>query len=142
MKNRIYYFYYWAKDCLFPHNVIKIKTLPRSYSDPREKLLHAAFAMLVQYVEKESHIVDWPYMTDVEGKICPYRVGEPGREHREASKRAYDTMMDLYQWWTAQRPMEQARLDEIYDVEEEMRLDDKDDAQLRRLADIRQYLWS
>lgn len=142
MNNRIYHCYYCVRDYLRPRNVIKIKTLPRSYSDPREKLLHAAFAMLVEYVEEEMHIVDWPYMTDVEGELFPYKVGEPEREHREKSKRAYDAMMDLYRWWTVVRPLEQTRLDEIYDVEEEMRLDDKDDAQLKRLADIRQYLWS
>ncbi len=45
--------YYWVKDHLFPYNVIKIKSLGCRYTDQDNVLIHAAFQVLVNFVEKE-----------------------------------------------------------------------------------------
>jgi len=46
--------YWWidnVKCRIWPHNVLKIRTLKRTYTDEREKLLHANFEILSQYMD-------------------------------------------------------------------------------------------
>jgi len=140
---------------LRPYNVVRIKTLPRGWTDRTEILLHASFQVLVDFVEKEESID---------------QSSDP--DTTEATF--------LYNWWTVERPR---RLDisesvplfvetstfvkcidgnrVMYTMEdvggseadaarelmaESLRHDDEwsaeDDAMLKRLIDIRGYLWT
>lgn len=78
--------YWFAKDSLKPHNRLKIESLDKSYCDPREKLLHASFQVLKDFVEQEKPFehIDWDWSP----------------EHKHAG----DEIRALYHWWTVTRP--------------------------------------
>jgi hypothetical protein len=47
--------YYTVRSWFLPYNVIKIETLPKTWQDRVETLLHANFQILVDFVEKEMY---------------------------------------------------------------------------------------
>lgn len=49
----IHPWYYPIKDYFFPHNVLKIRNTPRSWNDRSERVVHAVFSMLADYLERE-----------------------------------------------------------------------------------------
>lgn len=81
--NEIYYF---IKDFVFPHNVMKIDSLGREYCDPVEYLLHANFHILKEFVEKEEpfEVIDW--------------------FENEETLAIGDEIKELYDWWVYLRP--------------------------------------
>jgi len=66
--------------------VLRIQTLEKGWCDKDHVMLHAAFQLLVDFVEKErpGETVDW--------NSCP--------EH----KHAWKEIRALYRWWTKTRP--------------------------------------
>ena len=79
--------FHYCRDLIKPHNRLKIETLDRSYTDPREKLLHASFQILVDFVEKEK-----PF------EYVDYE--ESGEDVAEAG----EIIKELYEWWAIARP--------------------------------------
>jgi hypothetical protein len=73
--------------------ILKIHTLDKGWHDRDEVLLHAAFQILVDFVEQEQpdKIVDW----------------NATEEHRHAWKE----IRSLYRWWTTIRPARHSPLD-------------------------------
>jgi len=65
---------------------LKITTLDKGWQDRDEILLHAAFQVLVDFMEGESpaEIIDW--------------------DADAVSKKAWDECNALYRWWTKIRP--------------------------------------
>lgn len=99
-----------------PANILKIESLPDSWRDKDIILLHACFQLLKNFIEKEKEIIeqiDW--------------------NHDEEIKHAKAEIDVLYKWWL-----------ERFDKENE--LDEKqyeeDNQMLKRLIDVREYLWS
>lgn len=133
--------YWWiteVKDRINPYNVLKIRTMKRTYSDDREKLIHANFEILSQFVEA--------YPQD----MVNYNSDEYWSNF-------WKEAMELYVWWITKEKREkvyQKRLDDIYetrntdkewaikfgDVEEEMENDIDD--HLIRLIKIRRGMWT
>ncbi len=140
--------------------ILKIQTLEKGWCDRDHIMLHAAFQLLVDFVEQEKPdtIVDWNH----------------SQEHRHAWKE----IRALYKWWTETRPARKSPLDEksvkrppmrwkkvpgsenrelvfydkrkyaAYDLAlkrhwrlEEM-WDEEDQRNLHRLVNIRQFLWT
>ena len=130
---------------------LKIKTLPRSFVDRTEMLLHATFQCLVDYIEQEDpgETIDW--------SATP--------EHAAA----WREIMDLYMWWTKTRPSRKDPIDNIDDslvppigkmfcqekgyypeykkiLAESNRMEEKwdeeDQKNLHRLVEIRGHLWT
>jgi len=138
---------------------LKIQPLDKGWHDKDEILLHAAFQLLVVFVEKErpDKIVDW----------------NANGLHRHAWKE----IRSLYKWWKETRPARQSPLDnkklkkppfkfekmpdsEFYQIvepdkkyaayyralEEHRRLEEKwyeeDQGNLHRLIEIRGFLWT
>jgi len=108
----------------------------RGYIDPRELLVYANFKVLTDFVEKE-----------MGGNL-------PDDSDMENWDAAYKEMRELYQWWTIDRPAAWKEYNE-YEIprpwtkddlnswdEWENRLDEKDDEMIKRLVDIRGFLWS
>ena len=64
---------------------LKIHTLKKGWCDKDEILLHAAFQLLVDFVEQEKpgQIIDW--------------------ETDELHKKAWKEIMSLYRWWKKER---------------------------------------
>ncbi len=71
---------------------LKIQTLDKAYYDRDTVLLHAAFQVLVDFIEKEQpeKIVDWNI--------------------DQAHKHAWQEMQSLYKWWNKIRPARQSPL--------------------------------
>ncbi|HEX3034348.1 MAG TPA: hypothetical protein VHT73_04330 [Thermodesulfobacteriota bacterium] len=73
---------------------LKIQTLDKGWHDKDEVLLHAAFQLLVDFVEKErpDKIVDWT--------------------SDELHRRARKEIKSLYKWWKETRPARRSPLDD------------------------------
>ena len=73
---------------------LKIHTLKKGWCDKDEILLHAAFQLLVDFVEQEKpgQIIDW--------------------EADELHKKAWKEIMSLYRWWKKERPARKSPLDD------------------------------
>jgi hypothetical protein len=77
---------YWYIHYIFnPFNVVKIKSLPRSYTDKDEVMLHANFQLLVNYIEEEK----------------PFQYGPWEDEHKPEYAVAGKDLQELYAWWKA-----------------------------------------
>ena len=140
--------------------ILRIHTLQKGWADKDHVMLHAAFQLLVDFMEQEKpdRIVDW----------------NANPEHKHAWKEIWA----LYKWWSQTRPARRSSLDErglkkppmrwkkvpgsdnrqlvdydrkkyaAYDsaLRKHWRLEKKwgeeDQRNLHRLIDIRQFLWT
>ena len=99
-----------------PANVLKIESLSDGWCDKDIVILYACFQLLKDFVEKEKEIIaqiDW--------------------EHDEEIKKAKQEIDFLYSWWLE-------RLDREDDLDEKQYLEDNQ--MLKRLIEIRKYLWT
>lgn len=140
--------------------ILKIHTLEKGWCDKDHVMLHAAFQLLVDFVEQEKpdQILDW----------------NSAPEHKQVWKE----IRVLYKWWTQTRPARKSPLDKkglrkppmrlkklpgsdcqqlvdydkkkyaAYDaaLKKHWRLqkkwDEEDQRNLHRLIEIRQFLWT
>ncbi len=74
--------------------MLRIETLEKGWCDKDRVMLHAAFQLLVDFVEKEKpgEIVDWGH--------------DPEHQH------AWQEIQALYEWWTRTRPARKDPLEE------------------------------
>ncbi len=140
--------YYWKCRLFRPFNTVRVSTLPPTWVDRDELLLHAAFQVLVDYVEKESpfDIIDWG--------------------SSEENTHVRREIEELYRWWTKVRPGRVEPIDKVEApdlfsprnpddprqiawktaCEEQWRLEEswytEDQDMLHRLVNIRSYLWT
>lgn len=137
--------------------ILRISTLQSGWCDKDYVLLHAAFQILVDFVEQEKpdKIVDWSW-------DAPHR-------------KAWREISDLYTWWKKIRPKRKSKyakaklppkkwvkvapnalqwvsLDPVADrkfaaiakkqIREEEKWDQEDQRQLHRLVAVRRFLWT
>lgn len=78
--------WYWLK-CRVWHqyNVIRIKTLSPTWQDRDRVLLHAAFQILTDFVDREHPFDHFDVM-------------------RSQNKDDWEEVLGLYAWWTVERP--------------------------------------
>ena len=135
---------------------LTITTLSKYWHDKDEVLLHAAFQILVNFIEQEkpNRLVDWSY----------------DKPHRHAWKE----ITSLYKWWKSIRPKRKSCMDSAKrprmkiakgsndevsfvfkdkkkevayrrlikkSIGEEKKWHDEDQINLHRLIEIRPYLW-
>ena len=150
----------WFKDhFIAPWNRLHIKTLSCRYHDKDEILLHAAFQLLVNYVENECDnewfSLDKPFDIEEELKTtyskewCDDEMRQKVTLQLEEQNRIQKEIKDLYIWWTINRPFiieqERKRL-ELIDYEGILESDEKqekeDDEMLLRLIKVRKSLWT
>lgn len=151
----------YLKCCLFnPHNILKIESLPPTWCDTIEKIVHVNFQLLVDFMEKEEPFkyINWEFTP----------------EHSAAARE----MRELYYWWKHVRsfrhdPLEDVdapdwRFEPVEDMpgysrmihdendpkekpwqeackkSEEMRQlwDEEDDDMMIRLIKLRKWLWT
>jgi hypothetical protein len=86
------------------------------YIDVRERILHASFALLVEFAETESDSVCWHWNEDV--------------------LRVKAEMDLLYNWWKYERP------NRNWTAAEYGKFTKEDSDNLIRLMNIREYLWT
>jgi hypothetical protein len=100
-------------------NVLKIESLPNGWRDKDDILLHACFQLLKNFVEQEKEmivVIDWNAL--------------------EETKLAKAEIDFLYNWWN-----ERVKIDEDLDILTE-EIYNKDNQMLKRLIDVRKYLWT
>jgi hypothetical protein len=73
---------------------LRIYTIEKGWCDSDHVLLHAAFQVLVDFIEKEkpNKTIDWKW----------------NKEHQKAWKE----MGELYHWWTKERPKRKSPIDD------------------------------
>ena len=101
-----------------PANVLKIGSLPNAWRDKDEVILHACFQLLKDFIEQEKEIIeaiDW--------------------EYDDEQKKAKAEIDFLYDWWM-KKSHDEENLDKLKAQYEE------DNEMLKRLIDVRKYLWS
>jgi len=101
-----------------PANVLKIESLSNGWRDKDDVILHACFQLLRDFIEQEKEmieIIDW--------------------EHDEEQKQAKSEIYFLYNWWK-ERFHNEEDFDKIKQQYEE------DNQMLKRLIDVRRYLWT
>lgn len=113
---------------LHPRNKIHVKTLDNGYHDIVELMLHANFAMLVDFVEnewgipKKNKIEDM--MLDIEASRKEYATYDAWTQEEKDKNlqfsidqnNRYMEIYKLYVWWTQERP-NRKELEEPQDVE-------------------------
>jgi len=99
-----------------PSNLLKIESLPDGWRDKDIIILHANFQLLKDFVEKEKEIIeqiDWNL--------------------DEETAKGKGEIDFLYAWWLE-------RVDKENDLDEKQY--EEDNQMLKRLIDVRKYLWS
>jgi hypothetical protein len=78
--------YFWKCKIFTPYNKLNISSLEPTWNDRDKVLLHAAFQVFTDFIEKEDPFgfINW----------------EATPEHSQAAA----TMRFLYKWWTEERP--------------------------------------
>jgi len=82
IRRKIHDLWYWLKCKLFhPYNVVKIKSLPCTWTDRDHIMAHVLFQILDDFINKEKPdlIIDW----------------DSDPEHRQAR----DKMTEIINWW-------------------------------------------
>jgi len=116
--------YYKIRDWFFPYNVVKVKTLPKSWCDRDELMYHAVFQILVDFVEKECKGTLKIYDLEEERKSIHTRCGtefiEGQLKFYKESNDINDEMMKLYNWWKNERPLRETKdpLNRIFEAPE------------------------
>lgn len=150
---------WWLRHRIVPrhiHHIVKTE-LPPGYHDPCEVILYAAFKSLRGYVEKchdgADKLEEWAKELQ-----DPDKQSEHGGTIAQGQKE--QEAVDLYRWWTMERPADHKECDRLLDVcyghrdtlgsaEEDaayrrmaQKIDDDEQAMLHRLINIRPSLWS
>jgi len=137
------------------YNVIKIKTLPPTYTDHDNRLLHASFAIFCDLIEKSNFFkyTSFDYTSEIER--LKNEKWDDEEERLKCLEEAYAThdknqklhreILYLHLWWTKRRPrqlkyMEDAPISSI-SFEDDDRFYKKETENLMRLAKIRGCLW-
>ena len=133
-KRRLNTLYYDIRSIFFPYNVIKIKSLRRTWTDRDEVMLHACFQILVDFVEKEKPF-EWFGDPDKDFKDTKGLEEWEKQLHIDQGKWLKE-VKTLYNWWKKDYPAMVAREDyEWFDYV-------KTEKMLKRLMKIRVHLWT
>lgn len=112
--------WYWLKCRLWHrYNVVHIHSLPPTWNDRDQVMLHAAFQVLVDFVQKEKgHFSD-----------NVYELYRPDGEEVALERAAeWETIRQLYCWWLERR--------------EDYRDRPEDNAMFHKLINVRKHLWT
>lgn len=116
---------YAVKDFFFPHNVLRIRTLPTRWTDRDTRMLHACFQLLTDYVKYEEPA---EFTMTRDEFIELYRWEDKIDEER---LKVRDTMHELYDWWLKHQTEEWCD-----------GADEKEQEMLIKLIQIRRFLWT
>jgi len=146
--------WYWLK-CHVWHryNVLVMRDLPPTWVDRDVAILHANFQILKDFVEKEDRgSEEFPGHTQRSREdlisdywICKereYWTEEQIAESRKFAEQRADDWMEikaLYDWWEVRRRVGD---DGDWAPGAEMNQDQEDTEKLKRLIELRGYLWS
>lgn len=105
------------------YHVLKLKTNP-GYSDIVERMMHANFVLLEEFMEEEFDRVQWYPSNN--------KLEEDEKEYFETSSKVADELKFLYKWWQKRKKKECLTFEE----------EKEDNFMLIRLVKLREYLWT
>ena len=131
--------YWWVAHRLWArYDVVWIPTLEPGYHDSDNRLLHACFGLLTEFVEKELEgfaQLNRSIQAIEQDMFTPGRVEEePWLVYAFSGK---EVMRDLYLYWKVERP----RLLKNNDGDE-LDIYQKDNEMLTKLITIREQMWT
>lgn len=106
-----------------PANILQIGTLADGWCDKDHVLLHASFQLLSDFVEKEMLPMD---------KHLDWSAAEDTQKARKEVE-------ELYAWWQEYKKTLQER---SYTFKEDLDHYLHENAMLKRLIDVRMYMWT
>lgn len=155
MRDAKYWVYYRIKPS---HRFNIVRTgLPPGYYDQDTRLMHACFAMLIDYIEEEGGpetMQKWS--AELRGKPDPN--APEGIQSNQADRQ--DEAVALYHWWKTEKPADEAKRDimltewdegrgkpgsqERWDAMQAMdeKIEADEQTMLHRLINIRRSLWT
>ena len=114
--------WYWLKCRLWHrYNVVVCRPLPPTWCDRDYLMLFTTFQILEDFVDREQgHFFE---------NVYPLYL-DCGKERTREEERDWDAIRNLYVWWQSRKADKYA---DDYD---------EDNAMLKRLIDLRKYLWT
>ena len=105
-----------------PSNVLHINSLDEGWRDKDDVLLHACFQLLTDFVEKEMLVQDYPDW-----------------DATDQTKNARKEIEALYAWWQEWKNDDSHKTSSFREDEKQYY---KENQMLKRLIDVRMFLWT
>ena len=129
-----------------PANLLKIDSLTDGWCDKDSVLLHACFQLLSDFVEEEipkfPHI-NWNVSADVSNSVFKGIKFTPGRTEENDSTNNRDIKKEfeeLYAWWQEWKNRKATITNSSFEEDHADYL--KENEMLKRLIDLRMYMWT
>lgn len=129
-----------------PSNILKITSLTEGWRDKDSVLLHACFQLLSDFVEQEipkfPHI-NWNVSADVSNSVFKGIEFNPANDEKNDPTNTRDIKKEfeeLYAWWQEWKKREDK--EKVSSFEEEHADYLKENEMLRKLIDLRMYMWT
>lgn len=140
--------YYWVRThTVHRYHIVDMRDKSNEYSwgwiDRDRAIMFACFALLKQFVEKEL-TASYEYGPRIlERGWRPHPTKDIETMHWN---KAHRTMKELYDWWVFERPEKIKEMDDMSVnnewAEADSLFNETDNTQLRRLIEIKDYLWT
>jgi len=105
-----------------PSNILNIESLDEGWCDKDHVMLHACFQLLSDFVEKEMRVNDFPDWNA-----------------NEAAKKAKEEIEELYAWWQEWKNEDSHKSNSFREDEKQYY---KENQMLKRLIDVRMFMWT
>jgi hypothetical protein len=129
-----------------PSNILKIESLTEGWCDKDSVLMHACFQLLSDFVEQEipkfPHI-DWNVSADVSNSVFKGIAFTPGSTEEKDSTKTRDIKKEfeeLYAWWQEWKKKEDNERNSSFEEDHADYI--KENEMLKRLIDLRMYMWT
>lgn len=129
-----------------PANLLKIKTLDEGWCDKDHVMLHACFQLLSDFVEQELPLfpgINWNVSADMGNAIMKgieFNAAQNSEAVPMGTRDIKKEIEELYAWW--QERKDDKIMDRSASFEESHVIYQNDNDMLKRLIDIRMFLWT
>lgn len=129
-----------------PANILKIKSLDKGWRDKDSVLLHACFQLLSDFVEQEIPkypFINWNIPADKMNFVMRDVQFDADNSEEINSTNTRDIKKEfeeLYAWWQEWKKKEEIKKNSTFEEDHADYL--KENEMLKRLIDLRMYLWT
>lgn len=129
-----------------PANILKIKSLGKGWRDKDSVLLHACFQLLSDFVEQEipkfPHI-NWNVSADTNNTIIKevqFDDNATGAKEPANTRDIKKEFEELYAWWQEWKKKDDTEKNSSFEEDHADYL--KENEMLKKLIDLRMYMWT
>ncbi len=129
-----------------PANFLKINSLTNGWCDKDHVLLHACFQLLSDFVEQEIPkypFINWNIPTDKMNFVIRdinFDAGNTDEVNSADTRNVKTEFEELYAWWQEWKKKETTEKSSTFKEDREEYL--KENEMLKRLIDLRMYMWT